>query len=162
VSNRYIRDVVIPAALHMLPGSMDSPEARAMLLAIGLQESKLTYRRQVGGPAHGFWQFEQGGGVVGVLTHAATKGILGGVLADMNQPATSSGCYDAIVDNDILACVFARLLLFTLPNKLPANTQPDEGWRQYVAAWRPGAPRPETWADNFNAAWNLIQGTTIA
>ena len=56
MSNQYIRDVVIPAALHMLPGHMDSPEARAMLLAIGLQESKLTYRRQVGGPAHGFWQ----------------------------------------------------------------------------------------------------------
>ena len=28
-----------------------------MLLAIGLQESRFVHRRQIGGPACGFWQF---------------------------------------------------------------------------------------------------------
>ena len=65
-------------ALRILPSRMDSPEARVMLLSIGLQESRLHYRRQIGGPARGLWQFELGtkesrGGVWGVYLHAASR-----------------------------------------------------------------------------------------
>ena len=51
-----IPDILDPAA-KLLPG-MDSAKARVMLLAIGLQESRFEHRRQIGGPARGFWQFE--------------------------------------------------------------------------------------------------------
>jgi hypothetical protein len=71
----------LPAAAELLPPAMmKSPRAWAMLLAIGLQESKFLHRRQVVdakkhtfGPARGFWQFERGGGTAGVLQHTKTS-----------------------------------------------------------------------------------------
>jgi len=70
---------IINPGLAMLPLAMDSPRARLLLIAIGRQESKFKDRAQVlngggKGPARGFWQFEQGGGVKGVMTHPATTG----------------------------------------------------------------------------------------
>jgi len=66
-----IKDYIEPG-LKLLPQKMDTPDARAMLVAIGLQESGFAYRKQVGGPARSFWQFEMGG-VTGVLTHDKTS-----------------------------------------------------------------------------------------
>ena len=74
------RSQIIAPALKMLPASMTSSKSEVMLIAIGLQESELTYRHQVGGPAHGLWQFEKGGGVKGVMTHKASAGYAKEVL----------------------------------------------------------------------------------
>ena len=65
--------VLEPTFHDLLPGKFDSREARVLLLAIAGQESNLAYRKQVGGPAMGLFQFEQGGGVRGVLTHPASR-----------------------------------------------------------------------------------------
>ena len=46
---------------------VDSPEAEVLLLAIATQESALRHRTQVGGPARGYWQFERGGGLAGIM-----------------------------------------------------------------------------------------------
>lgn len=46
-----IRAAAIAPALALLPARMSSPQAEAMLLAIGLQESCLVHRRQHNGPA---------------------------------------------------------------------------------------------------------------
>ncbi len=63
----------VQPALQII-GVRDTPEGRLMLLAIGLQESRFEHRRQLGnGPARGFWQFEAGGGVKGVMTHLASR-----------------------------------------------------------------------------------------
>lgn len=59
------------------PSSNRRVSALTMLLAIGLQESRFTFRDQVVpgkapgqvGPATGFWQFERAGGVAGVMQH---------------------------------------------------------------------------------------------
>src|SRR3546814_7242807 len=52
---------------------MDTRAARVTLAAIGYQESKYLTRVQYGGgPAHGYWQFESGGGVKGVMNHKAS------------------------------------------------------------------------------------------
>ena len=75
-----VLQVAIYPGLALLPKQMSSPAAIAMLLTIGLQESKFIYRRQVGGPARGFYQFEQMGGVAGVLHHYQTGMIIKGVL----------------------------------------------------------------------------------
>jgi hypothetical protein len=63
-------------ALSLLPPRMDTPEARALVLAICLQESGGLYNRlQIGGgPARGYPQFEKGakakpGGVYALLNH---------------------------------------------------------------------------------------------
>lgn len=123
-----------------------------MLLAIGLQESRFEHRRQVGGPARGFWQFELGG-IRGVLSHKASKEPAGGVLDALAYNRDPADSYQAIEHNDVLACCYARLLLWTLPDPLPKRGEADEGWRQYVEAWRPGKPHRATWDAYFEESW---------
>jgi hypothetical protein len=152
-----VQSFIFPAAFALLPGVMDTPEARAMLLAIGLQESKFEARRQLGGgPARGLWQFERGGGTVGVLTHASSKPYARLVCAELLYKAELEPVFDALPDNDVLACCFARLLLWTLPGLLPSKGQTERGWAQYSEAWRPGKPHPEDWPGNFAQAWGLV------
>lgn len=141
------------SGLSLLPEEMNTPEARAMLRAIGLQESQFKHRFQVGGPAKGFWQFEKGGGIKGVLNHPTVKEYAQNICKTLCIPATESDCYEAIAYNDPLACCFARLLLYTIPAKLPLKSESQKGWDQYIVAWRPGEPRSETWSAYFNLAW---------
>lgn len=149
----------IPDAFSLLPGRMQSPDAVALLLAIGLQESGFAHRRQVGGPAKGFWQFEQGGGVAGVLSHPATASIIAPICDLLLVPSTSLACYTAIEYADVLAVCFARLLLWTDDRALPPATDAAKGWAIYLAQWRPGKPKPQTWADHFAQAWQVVQET---
>ncbi len=152
-----VQSFVFPATFALLPGVMDSPQARAMLLAIGLQESGFVYRRQVGGPARGFWQFEKGGGVKGVLNQPSTQGHIAHVCAELSYTANVDACYTAIEHNDMLACGFARLLLWSLPGRLPERGAPERGWQQYLAAWRPGKPHRQSWNDYYKSAWALVE-----
>ncbi len=150
----YIQSVILPTALSLLPVKMDTPGARAMLVAIGLQESRFEHRHQIGGPARGWWQFEEGGGVAGVLRHHASRPLILPILGRLGYDETSHEyLHEAIEHNDILACIFARLLLWTLPNALPGSKEPALGWEQYLSAWRPGRPHPDTWLDFYERAW---------
>lgn len=155
----FVNTWPLSAALALLPPRMDSSEARALILAIGRQESQFRARRQLrGGPARGLWQFELTGAVAHVLTHKTTRGYaLLLCEAQLVTPAASA-VYEAIEHNDILAAGFARLNLWWLPGALPARTDPSEGWRQYLAAWRPGDPRPAEWAANYRHAWACVAG----
>lgn len=131
---------------------MDSPGAKAMLKAIALQESRLDNRRQIGGPARGFWQFELMG-IVGVLNHPASRQIIHSVLDALDydyKPATS---YAALEHNDILAFAFARCLLWTFPGVLPRHGEAERAWKQYISCWRPGKPHRETWDAFYEQAW---------
>ena len=154
-----IQRYAIPAAYELLPAPMASPAATAMLLAIGLQESKFKYRKQVSGPARGFWQFEQGGGIAGVLRHPAT--------APHIRRALRLQCYDAMIDapkachllvtdNDVIAATFARLLLWTVPGRLPNRHEAEYGWQVYTDGWRPGKPHRSTWDAYFASAWQRV------
>ena len=149
----YPFHAVMNAAMSMLPPSMDSLESRAMLYAIARQESRLTYRRQIGGPARGFWQFEQGGGTRGVVTHAATRPLLLPVLERLRYEEHVPTLYAVIEHNDLLAAVFARLLLYTVPQKLPGPDDAEEGWLQYLSVWRPGRPHRHTWDAFYREGW---------
>lgn len=128
----------------------DTPSARAMLWAIGRQESRFEHRRQIGGPARGFWQFEKGGGVKGVLTHAASKHHAAALCKERGVDATTAAVYPALEKDDILAAGFARLLLFTDPAPLPAPRAglAQDAWAYYKRNWRPGKPHRQTW-DGF-------------
>ncbi len=127
-----------------------------MLLAIGLQESGLCKRRQLGGPARGFWQFERNG-IIGVLRHRETIGPLNKALNTLCYLPNESECYDAVEHNDVLAAVFARLLLWTLPSALPTKDETAIGWTQYLDAWRPGRPHEARWSGNYRAAWAHVE-----
>lgn len=151
----YVRGFVLPAAFALLPGEMASAQATAMLLATGYQESRFEARRQINGPARGYWQFEQGGAVLGVLRHEATAGVLSVIWRRLGYTGapTPYGLWTAIEHHDVLAAVCARLLLWTLPDQMPARTQVDAGWFCYVSAWRPGKARPDTWSEAWAIGW---------
>lgn len=150
-------NLVYDAAMQLLPPSMNNINAKAMLIAIGLQESRFEYRRQMNeGPAKGFWQFEQGGGVRGVLTHPATKGYAKAILEQLRYNDYPATVWNALEHNDILAMCFARLNLFWLPQALPGPEHTQEGWSQYMNAWRPGKPHPETWPAFYAQAWQQV------
>lgn len=146
-------EIALLPALAILPDKMDSPEARAQVIAICLQESRLEHRRQIGGPARGFAQFELGGGVRGVLNHPATKTLIRNVLDELAYDHVADTSYHAIEHNDVLACCYARLLLWTLPQPLPGRGEADEAWEQYLEAWRPGKPHRQTWNGFYEQAW---------
>jgi hypothetical protein len=156
-------DTILTPALELLPPRMDSKEARVMLLAIGLQESRFLHRRQlVGnpprptGPAKGYWQFERGGGCLGVLTHPASRHMMMQICKDRGVAQNSSALWDAIEHDDILACVAARLLLWTDPLRLPHDAE--NGWDTYVRVWRPGKPHRHTWDAFYNQAVQIVVG----
>lgn len=143
--------IALTPALALLPAAMDTPEARHMLLTIALQESALVHRHQHGGgPAVGFWQFEDAG-VKAVIRHQATRPHALTVLNILQYPENPYSVHLAVQHNDVLAAAFARLLLWALPQELPAIDDPVMGWDQYMAAWRPGRPHPEKWPANWSA-----------
>jgi len=123
---QQIRATAIAPALAMLPERMTSLAAERQLIAIGLQESRLTHRRQIGGPARGLWQFERGGGVRGVLMHPASRSHALIVCTLRNVAPTATAVYAALEHDDVLAAAFARLLLWTDPQALPDDAQ--GGW----------------------------------
>lgn len=151
-----LRDVLQKAifpALQILPPGMDTPRARVMMLAIGLQESRFQYRRQIGGPARGFWQFEEGtrqtrGGVYGVYLHAASRFWLDRLCASRGVQFLPDVIYRQLDQDDVLAAGVARLMLFTDPFRLPETDDVDGAWELYRRVWNPGKPRRETWPDN--------------
>lgn len=141
-----VRDEIIRRTYReVLPSKFDSPTANVLLLAIGLQESRFEHRQQIGGPAHGFWQFERRGGVAGVLGHPRSKPYAIAACAIRGVAATSEAAYGAIVQDDLLACAFARLLLWTDPRSLPPLNDVEGAWKAYERNWRPGRPHRTTW-----------------
>ena len=151
-------------ALRLLPPAMDSKEARVMLYAIGLQESRFVHRAQVidgggKGPARGYWQFERGGGVTGVLRHPASRFWMHSACNARNVPAQPMNVWLALEADDVLAAAAARLLLFTDPAKLPAIGEQAEALRYYLRIWRPGKPHPETWPSCYQTAIGVVRAT---
>jgi hypothetical protein len=155
---------------------MDTPEARLLLLAIGLQESRFEHRRQlVGnpprptGPAKSFWQAEQGGGMVhGVRLHATTRAAAAQLYQVRGVPARDAAIWDAIEHDDVLAAGLARLLLWSDPLPLPEVGAEESSWALYLRTWRPGAYARGTpaqraelrakWSRNYALAVDEVAG----
>lgn len=149
---------VIPCAYDLLPPAMASPEATAMLLAIGLQESRFLERRQLGpGPARGFWQFEESG-VAGVLEHPKTQVAIAAALRTLRYDHTldARDVHLWLEHNDVLACCFARCLLWSSAKGLPRVDESIRGWDLYTATWRPGKPKRNTWVSLYSEAWDRV------
>lgn len=143
---------IISRTLALMPPRFDSREARIMLRAIGLQESKFETRQQYHGPARSYWQHERGGGIYGVLHHEASKTHAQRLCALEGVPATPDAVYQAMLTNDIIGCGFSRLLLFTDPRPLPKVGDVEGAWAYYRENWRPGAPHPDAWPGNYGRA----------
>lgn len=162
-----VQRLALEPALAMLPAAMDSPAARVMLLAIGLQESRLTARRQlVGnppqpvGPAKGLLQFEQGGGCAGVIRHSASRYWMSLVCQQRGVEFTPKALWDALEHDDLLAMAAGRLLLFTDPKRLPAPGDETGAWDLYLRTWRPGKPHRATWPGLYAVALDAVAAVT--
>ena len=148
---------VLPHAYGLLPSHMRSDAADVMLLAIGLQESGLEERVQRGGgPAHGYWQFEQYGAIPGILSLQSTRRHARGVCSACHVSADSGSVWSAMATDDVLAAAFARLLLWSDPFPIPAATDADGGWAYYLKLWRPGKPHAERWPANHEIARRVV------
>lgn len=151
---------------HRIP---NGPAAEAMMLAIGLQESRFAHRDQVVpgkpagqiGPATGYWQFERGGGVAGVMGHARTSAIARALVEASGIAWDRDAVWRAFTApaGDQIAAAFARLLLFTDPAPLPAPAaeSEDQAWDYYLRNWRPGRPHRDTWGGYWQQAVGLAR-----
>lgn len=145
----YPKDAV-NESYKLLPMKMDSPFARINQAAIGQQESGYLVRRQYGnGPARGYWQFEEGGGVKGVMEHKSTAELARSVCHARGVPFVRRTVWEALETDDVLAAAFCRLLMWTDSGKLPTNEA--DGWAMYARTWRPGRPHPDKWP----ASWKF-------
>lgn len=152
----FFVEYVLRPALRWLPRDYRSREAEALITTIALQESGLRHRAQVRGPARGLHQWELNG-VRGVLTHDATRAYARDLCDALLVETSGTGVHRAIEHNDFLGVVFARLLLWTVPEALPRSHQVEEAWDQYTWAWRPGKPHRERWDANWKRAWEAVE-----
>jgi hypothetical protein len=161
-ADEFIRKVMEPGAsfLESLTGTTSPAPARRFLLAVAMQESALVHRFQVlngggAGPARGWWQFEQGGGIAGVLRHATSRPRILVCCDAMGVRAEAPALWRAVEGNDLLAYACARLLLLTDPPAVP--TTEGAAWACYAdRLWRPGKPHPEKWPANWAAAGDAL------
>ena len=148
---KLLDSLIMGPALRMLPMMMDSPEARLMLAAIALQESGLRFRKQIRGPARGWWQFEEIA-VREVAQHRSSTKHYHTTCELLEFDAHTKMMHEAIAYNDTMAFVIARLFLWRVPEALPAVGDEDGAWRQYVRTWRPGKPHPQRWPALYQRA----------
>ena len=149
---RAVLDTAIEPALAELPPMPSEAAARQMLLTIAGVESGCMYRRQVPvAHAMGLWQFERLGGVAGVLQHRATAVHAAAACRRRQIPAAADEAWRALERDDVLAAIFARLLLLTDPAPLPSG--PDAGRVVYLRCWRPGKPcSAAAWGESWRMA----------
>jgi len=157
---RLLQTAIMPALNELATqGVPMNAKAARFMLAIALQESGLSHRRQViggaeAGAAASWWQMEKNGGCLGVLSHPSTALKMKNICGAYNVSPDPASLWDAIRFQDIVAAAAARLLIYSLPRSLPENEA--EGWDQYLSAWRPGKPRPAEWTEN----WSIASKTT--
>lgn len=87
----------------------------------------------------------------GVMRHAASKPLAQKWAALKNLPFDESAIWAALEHDDELACVWARLLLWTDPYSIP--TEVNQAWVCYAERlWRPGKPHPDKWEGYWHTA----------
>lgn len=158
---RLLKTAIMPALDELATlGVPSNIRAARFMLAIALQESNIAHRRQVisggeeAGPATSFWQFEKNGGCLGVLSHPSTALKMTSICNSFNVKSDPASLWEAMRYQDIVAACAARLLIYSLPRSLPENAE--EGWSQYISAWRPGKPHPEKWAECWRIAVETV------
>lgn len=149
------KDIVANTMYRVLPPLYDSFDARVLLIAIGAQESLFQYQQQANnGPANGYWMFESKGGVKGVLEHHSTRRMAIAVCKMRGIYPHIETVHRALISDPLLACAFARLLLWTDPDPLPHNDA-HKSWEYYLRIWRPGKPHPIPWLEHYAEAQRM-------
>ncbi len=165
------RDVIRPvhAGLAREFGIPDSLAADAMSIACGFQESRFATRDQRDaanalGPATGWWQFENNGGVAEILAARQTRDVAAELCrrAGVNAERDPVWRLFASAAGDELACAFARQLVWKDPAALPA-AEPGSAqiaYAYYDRNWRPGRKRPQDWPASWAVALEIVGAST--
>ena len=141
-------------ALDILGPKFCADQARVLLVATALQESKVKHRFQIKGPARSYWQFEKYGGLKAVMEHHATKQDAIKFCEALDYRFDIEPLWEAFPYDTILAAGFARLLYWAHPDPLPLDDK--EGWQYYLDQWRPGKPKPEPWEYHWKKSMELV------
>ena len=150
-------EAVIRPTCAILGDKFQGKRAEVLMLAIAFQESGINHRRQIGGPAVGYWQFEKAGGVAGVLRHPQSANYVHALCEALDYVYEETDFYEVLAHNAFLAAGFARLLLYTDSTPLPEIGSISKAWNYYLRNWRPGKPHPETWPDNYIKAVTAVE-----
>jgi hypothetical protein len=136
----------------VLADHLASDEARVLLLAIAGQESGWrNIAQRGGGPGRGPFQMEP----------ETTREILANPVSAEKAKRlcraagvlpVGSAVYIVLLARPLLAVAFARLDLWCDPFALPRLGEAEEAWTTYLRVWRPGAPGPDRWGVNYQAA----------
>lgn len=159
---RFLVAEVIPA-LAWLSGKcgrdMGPPEVLVQLLTAALHESDgLKARVQYGPggssitkrPAHGRWMFEGGksAALAGLWANPTTAPLLKAACGWLDVEPLHDHAWWALVGNDKLAAICARLLLLTDPHPMPMIDDVAESYACYLRLWRPGKePGLDKWRE---------------
>lgn len=127
-----------------------SDKASVLVMTIAGQEGNWQHRRQIGGPARSFWQFEKFGGVAELLQKTPKQ--LSAICAYLDIPYDMTTVFEAMAWNDTLSCAMGRLLVWQDPKSLPEIGDKDGSWAYYLRNWRPGAPHPAAWPALYDKA----------
>lgn len=164
-----LNDIVRPAMDLLdglgMPFANRDPRAERLLVAISGQEADMRFRDQIEsprgdlvlGPALGLWQFERGGAVKGVMTHAKSRPLAIKLAAERHVSFDLDSIWKALKRDDIFAAGMARLLIWTDPFALPVTQQ--AAWVMYRdRCWRPGKPHPDKWPRYWRLATQVVYG----
>lgn len=160
---RLLDRAIVPALNYLSTIAPIQVDAKALILVVAIagQESDWRARRQIGGPARSYWQFEKGGGVAGLFGFPRARDWLSITCMNLDIFYDPTTVFEAMAWNDTLAATMARLLLWTDPRALPEVGQEQAAWHYYLDNWRPGLPHLETWPGRYKTAMETVtaQGT---
>jgi hypothetical protein len=162
-ADEFEANIMTPGIAFMQQQAPQVPwqrNAHVLALAIAGQESDWSARVQSGnGPAHSFWQFEQGGGVRGVINHPTSGPIITTICAAVPVACEEHAVWEIMgqAAGDNLSLCMARLLLFTDPAPIPPPDDEEATWQYYLRNWRPGQPNRQRWSARIQEA-NLAVG----
>lgn len=124
--------------------SYNTRDASRLLYAIGLQESEFQHRKQIKGPAKGFFQFEP----IACLEVINRDKPL---LEQHKLPTNHRDLYNVLQWSEVGMILSARILLYYgSPYRLPKKHETEHAWQNYLKAWRPGKPRLGDWWGNWS------------
>ena len=116
VTLEYAKYQIVTPALKRI--GLASPEAINLVTGIGLVESGYRTRKQVNGPALGFWQMEPATERDCWVNFLYYRPLLAGLvrkIADPDVPSSST-----LLTNDAYAAAMCRIRLYRSPDPLPS------------------------------------------
>lgn len=158
----HILRTVQPAAFELLPESFRSIEAKAFLLAVGLQSSRFLQRRKLtASGCRGFWHLERRH-VEEVLRFSNARFALVAAAEQLRYPILMmerDEVLGALEHNDVLGLAAARCLLCTSKEGLPGADEAGLAWGLYMRLWAPsGSPKAADWPELYFDAWARATG----